>query len=45
MAVRKEVRYCNKECQTSGWKQHKKDGCGRFASEEMRKKIAKACGK
>ena len=45
MAVRKEVKYCNKECQKAGWKQHKKDGCGLFASEKMRKKVAKACGK
>jgi hypothetical protein len=45
MQIRKEVRYCNRECQTGGWKQHKKDGCGRFASDEAKKRVAKACGK
>jgi hypothetical protein len=45
MTVRKEVRYCNRECQTAGWKQHKKDGCGRFASEGAKERVLKACGK
>ena len=44
MAVRKEIRYCNQECQKAGWKQHKKDGCGRFASEGAKEKVKKACG-
>ncbi len=43
MAVRKEVRYCNRECQTAGWKKHKKDGCGRFASEGAKEMVLKAC--
>jgi hypothetical protein len=29
----------------AGWKKHKKSGCGRFASEETKKNVAKACGK
>ena len=45
MLIRKEVRYCNRECQTGGWKQHKKDGCGQFASDKAKKRVAKACGK
>jgi hypothetical protein len=43
MAIRKEVRYCNKECQNAGWKKHKKDGCGRFASEEAKSRVKQAC--
>jgi hypothetical protein len=43
MVIRKEVRYCNKECQTAGWKQHKKDGCGRYASEGAKQRVGKAC--
>jgi len=43
MAIRKEVRYCNKECQNAGWKKHKKDGCGRFASGEAKLRVQKAC--
>jgi hypothetical protein len=45
MLIRKEVRYCNRECQTAGWKQHKKNGCGQFASDKAKKRVAKACGK
>ena len=45
MLIRKEVRYCAKACQTGGWKQHKKDGCGQFASDKAKKRVAKACGK
>ena len=45
MEIRKEVRYCNRECQTAGWKQHKKDGCGRYASEAAKQRVGKACGK
>ena len=45
MKMRKEVKYCNKECQTAGWKQHKKDGCGLFASDKAKRRVQKACGK
>jgi hypothetical protein len=45
MEIRKEVRYCNRECQTAGWKQHKKDGCGRYASDAAKQRVGKACGK
>lgn len=41
MEIRKEVRYCNKECQLAGWKKHKKDGCGRYASQEGKGKVKK----
>jgi hypothetical protein len=43
MELRKEVRYCNKECQIAGWKAHKKAGCGRYASEEMKARVKQAC--
>jgi hypothetical protein len=42
MQVRKEVRYCNKECQHAGWKKHKKAGCGRYASEESKDRVKQA---
>ena len=45
MEIRKEVHYCNKECQLSGWKAHKKTGCGRYASEEAKAAVKKACEK
>jgi hypothetical protein len=45
MEIRKEVYYCNKECQTAGWKAHKKAGCGRYASEGAKARVKKACEK
>lgn len=45
MEIRKEVRYCNKGCQESGWKKHKKAGCGRYASKESKDAVKKACAK
>ena len=45
MDIRKEVRYCNKECQTAGWKAHKKAGCGRYASDESKARVKQACDK
>jgi hypothetical protein len=42
MAIRKVVLYCNRECQQAGWKRHKKDGCGLFASEAAKKRVADA---
>ena len=45
MLIRKEIRYCNKECQMAGWAQHKKDGCGREASDKAKKRVARACAR
>jgi hypothetical protein len=42
MAFRREVRYCNKECQTAGWRAHKKAGCGRYASKESKERLKHA---
>jgi hypothetical protein len=45
MEIRKEIRYCNRVCQESGWKKHKKAGCGRYASKESKDAVKKACAK
>jgi hypothetical protein len=45
MEIRKEVRYCNRECQNAGWKAHKKAGCGRYASSESKARVKQACDK